>query len=116
MTRLSGIIQNLMQVAEKTTDSVNFDDVAALVSDDIEAVDRLIIKSLDSDVPLVSKVSEYIVMSGGKRLRPLIVLLAARALGYEGDQHISAAAIIEFIHTATLLHDDVVDSSERLSK
>ena len=113
MTRLSGIIQNLMQVAEKTTDSVNFDDVAALVSDDIEAVDRLIIKSLDSDVPLVSKVSEYIVMSGGKRLRPLIVLLAARALGYEGDQHISAAAIIEFIHTATLLHDDVVDSSER---
>jgi len=113
MTRLSGIIQNLMQVAEKTTDSVNFDDVAALVSDDIEAVDRLIIKSLDSDVALVSKVSEYIVMSGGKRLRPLIVLLAARALGYEGDQHISAAAIIEFIHTATLLHDDVVDSSER---
>jgi len=113
MTRLSGIIQKLMQVAQKTTDSVNFDDVAALVSDDIEAVDRLIIKSLDSDVPLVSKVSEYIVMSGGKRLRPLIVLLAARALGYEGDQHISAAAIIEFIHTATLLHDDVVDSSER---
>ena len=113
MTRLSGIIQKLMQVAQKTTDSVNFDDVAALVSDDIEAVDRLIIKSLDSDVPLVSKVSEYIVMSGGKRLRPLIVLLAARALAYEGDQHISAAAIIEFIHTATLLHDDVVDSSER---
>jgi len=113
MTRLSGIIQKLMQVAQKTTDSVNFDDVAALVSDDIEAVDRLIIKSLDSDVALVSKVSEYIVMSGGKRLRPLIVLLAARALAYEGDQHISAAAIIEFIHTATLLHDDVVDSSER---
>ena len=113
MTRLSGIIQKLMQVAQKTTDSVNFDDVAALVSDDIEAVDRLIIESLDSDVALVSKVSEYIVMSGGKRLRPLIVLLAARALGYEGDQHISAAAIIEFIHTATLLHDDVVDSSER---
>ena len=113
MTRLSGIIQKLMQVAQKTTDSVNFDDVAALVRDDIEAVDRLIIESLDSDVALVSKVSEYIVMSGGKRLRPLIVLLAARALAYEGDQHISAAAIIEFIHTATLLHDDVVDSSER---
>ena len=113
MTRLSGIIQNLMQLPEKTTDYVNFQDVAALVSDDIDAVDRLIIKSLESDVALVSKVSEYIVMSGGKRLRPLIVLLVARALGYEGDQHISAAAIIEFIHTATLLHDDVVDSSER---
>ena len=79
----------------------------------MQAVDRLISESLESDVPLVSQVSEYIVMSGGKRLRPLIVLLAARALGYEGDQHIRAAAIIEFIHTATLLHDDVVDSSSR---
>ena len=113
MTRLSGIITKPMQVAEKTTNSVNFDDVAALANDDIGAVNRLITRSLESDVALVSQVSEYIVMSGGKRLRPLIVLLAARALGYEGDQHIRAAAIIEFIHTATLLHDDVVDSSER---
>ncbi len=102
-----------MQLAERTSDAVNFDDVAALANDDIEAVNRLISRSLESDVPLVSQVSEYIVMSGGKRLRPLIVLLAARALGYEGEQHIRAAAIIEFIHTATLLHDDVVDSSER---
>jgi octaprenyl-diphosphate synthase len=113
MTRLSGIITKPMQVAEKTPNSINFDDVAALANDDIEAVNRLIKRSLESDVALVSQVSEYIVMSGGKRLRPLIVLLAARALGYEGDQHIRAAAIIEFIHTATLLHDDVVDSSER---
>ena len=113
MTRLSGIITKPMQVAEKTTNSVNFDDVAALANDDIGAVNRLITRSLESDVALVSQVSEYIVMSGGKRLRPMIVLLAARALGYEGDQHIRAAAIIEFIHTATLLHDDVVDSSER---
>src|SRR5210317_1350242 len=102
-----------MQVAEKTTNSINFDDVAALASDDIEAVNRLITRSLESDVALVSQVSEYIVMSGGKRLRPLIVLLAARALGYDGVQHVRAATIIEFIHTATLLHDDVVDSSER---
>ncbi|MCG8371637.1 MAG: polyprenyl synthetase family protein [Proteobacteria bacterium] len=79
----------------------------------MDAVDRLISRSLESDVALVSQVSEYIVMSGGKRLRPLIVLLAARALGYGGEQHVRAAAIIEFIHTATLLHDDVVDSSER---
>jgi len=113
MTRLSGIITKPMQVAEKTPNSINFDDVAALANDDIEAVNRLIKRSLESDVALVSQVSEYIVMSGGKRLRPMIVLLAARALGYEGDQHIRAAAIIEFIHTATLLHDDVVDSSER---
>ncbi|MDJ0794690.1 MAG: octaprenyl diphosphate synthase [Woeseiaceae bacterium] len=102
-----------MQLAEKTSDAVNFDDVAALANDDMEAVNRLISRSLESDVPLVSQVSEYIVMSGGKRLRPVIVLLAARALGYSGEQHIRAAAIIEFIHTATLLHDDVVDSSER---
>ena len=79
----------------------------------MQAVDQLISKSLASDVSLISQVSEYIVLSGGKRLRPLIVLLAARALGYTGDQHIRAAAIVEFIHTATLLHDDVVDSSER---
>lgn len=110
---LSGIITILMQVAEKTPVSISFDDIAALAKSDMQAVDRLISESLESDVSLVSQVSEYIVMSGGKRLRPLIVLLAARALGYEGDQHIRAAAIIEFIHTATLLHDDVVDSSSR---
>ena len=102
-----------MQVAEKTHESLDFDDVAALAEDDMQAVNRLISASLETDVPLVSQVSEYIVMSGGKRLRPLIVLLAARAMGYEGEQHIRAATIIEFIHTATLLHDDVVDSSER---
>ncbi|MCH9696150.1 MAG: octaprenyl diphosphate synthase [Gammaproteobacteria bacterium] len=102
-----------MQVAEKTPDSVKFEDVAALARADMNAVDQLISSSLESDVALVSQVSGYIVMSGGKRLRPLIVLLAARALGYTGTQHISAATIIEFIHTATLLHDDVVDSSER---
>ena len=109
----SGIITNLMQVAEKTPDSISFDDIAALAAGDMRAVDQLISESLESDVALVSQVSEYIVMSGGKRLRPLIVLLAARALGYEGEQHVRAATIIEFIHTATLLHDDVVDSSSR---
>jgi len=110
---LSGIITNLMQVAEKTPNPVSFDDIAALATSDRRAVDQLIADSLESDVALVSQVSEYIVMSGGKRLRPLIVLLAARALGYEGDQHVRAATIIEFIYTATLLHDDVVDSSSR---
>ena len=113
MAWLSGIITHLMQVAQKNTDPVDFDAVAALASDDMAAVNRLIRSSLESDVALVSQVSEYIVMSGGKRLRPLIVLLAARALGYDGNQHVRAATIIEFIHTATLLHDDVVDSSER---
>jgi len=112
-TVLSGIITILMQVAEKTPIFISFDDIAALAERDRQAVDQLIRDSLDSDVALVSQVSQYIVMSGGKRLRPLIVLLAARALGYEGEQHVRAATIIEFIHTATLLHDDVVDSSSR---
>ena len=102
-----------MHMARLKPEEISFDDVAALAHDDMEAVNRLISASLASDVALVSQVSEYIVMSGGKRLRPLIVLLAARALGYDGSQHISAATIIEFIHTATLLHDDVVDSSDR---
>ena len=102
-----------MQLAEKTLISVSFDDIAKLAAIDRQAVDNLIKDKLESDVPLVSQVSKYILMSGGKRLRPLIVLLAARALGYKGNQHIHAAAIIEFIHTATLLHDDVVDSSSK---
>ncbi len=103
----------LMHAVEKSPESPTFDSVVALTRDDMQAVDRLISASLKSDVALVSQVSKYIVMSGGKRLRPVIVLLASRALGYEGDQHIRAAAIVEFIHTATLLHDDVVDSSAR---
>ena len=113
MAACSGIILSVMHVAKTTTPPICFDDVAALAADDMQAVNRLIERSLASDVALVSQVSQYIVMSGGKRLRPLIVLLAARALDYQGDQHIRAAAIIEFIHTATLLHDDVVDSSMR---
>ena len=102
-----------MYAIDKSVELPSFDDVLALAHDDMRAVDRLISVSLESDVALVSQVSEYIVMSGGKRLRPMIVLLAARAFGYDGPQHVRAAAIIEFIHTATLLHDDVVDSSSR---
>ncbi|WP_200918346.1 polyprenyl synthetase family protein [Jeongeupia sp. HS-3] len=77
----------------------------------MQAVDQLIRQRLHSDVALVSQVAEYIVASGGKRLRPMIVLLSARALGYRGEYHRELAAVIEFIHTATLLHDDVVDES-----
>ena len=102
-----------MHAVEQPLEDMDYAAVVALARDDMADVDRLIAKSLESDVALVSQVSEYIVTSGGKRLRPVIVLLAARALGYTGEQHIRAAAIIEFIHTATLLHDDVVDASER---
>jgi octaprenyl-diphosphate synthase len=102
-----------MHAAEEPLESVTYDAVNNLARDDMAAVDRLISSSLESAVALVSQVSRYIVASGGKRLRPLIVLLAARAFDYDGEQHVRAAAIIEFIHTATLLHDDVVDSSSR---
>ena len=101
-----------MHVVGRKQQQPSIDEVLALAKVDMRAVNNLIRESLASDVALVSQVSEYIIMSGGKRLRPLIVLLAAKALGYEGEQHVRAAAIVEFIHTATLLHDDVVDSSE----
>jgi octaprenyl-diphosphate synthase len=86
--------------------------VFELCADDMAAVDRLIRQSLDSNVVLIRQIAEYIIGSGGKRLRPMLVVLAARACGYRGPHHITLAAIIEFIHTATLLHDDVVDESE----
>jgi len=82
-----------------------------LVAEDMAAVNQVIRDALHSEVALVDQLGHYIVGSGGKRLRPLLVLLAARACGYEGRAHVNLAAIIEFIHTATLLHDDVVDAS-----
>ncbi len=86
--------------------------VRALVKDDLEATDQLIIKRLHSDVVLVNQIGHYIIHSGGKRMRPMLLLLAAGALGYKGQHHHTLAAVIEFIHTATLLHDDVVDDSD----
>jgi octaprenyl-diphosphate synthase len=91
---------------------MQLEQVRALVADDLRRVDQVIVERLASDVVLVNQVSQYIIGAGGKRLRPLSVLVAARACGYRGDQHVDAAAIIEFIHTATLLHDDVVDGSD----
>ena len=82
------------------------------VADDFSRVNDLIIKRLSSDVPLVEKIAQYIIESGGKRLRPLLVLLSSQAIGYKGDDHLKLAAVIEFLHTATLLHDDVVDTSD----
>ncbi|MFI0473673.1 octaprenyl diphosphate synthase [Halomonas sp. HMF6819] len=83
----------------------------AVVAGDFEAVNRTIVEQLNSNVPLVETIGQYIIESGGKRMRPLLVLLAARALGYEGDKHVTLATLIEFMHTSTLLHDDVVDDS-----
>jgi octaprenyl-diphosphate synthase len=108
---MTGIINNTMELVNNPHTEFSLDDVRALLGNDWPSVNLQIVENLQSDVALVNSVSHYIVNSGGKRLRPLLVLLAARACGYEGDRHVLAAVIIEFIHTATLLHDDVVDAS-----
>ena len=91
---------------------LSFDDVMSRCIADMQAVDQVIHQRLSSEVALVNQLSHYIVNSGGKRLRPLLAMLSARIFGYQGDMHYLLAAIIEFIHTATLLHDDVVDESD----
>jgi octaprenyl-diphosphate synthase len=91
---------------------VDYKTIQNLVESDMKAVDALIQQRLQSDVVLVNQLSHYIINSGGKRLRPMLALLMARACGYEGNKHVDIAAIVEFIHTATLLHDDVVDESD----
>ena len=101
-----------MQLVQPDSGTFDLEAIRGQLGDDWAAVNREISRQLHSDVALVNSVSQYIINSGGKRLRPLLVLLAARACGYRGDQHVTAAAIIEFIHTATLLHDDVVDDIE----
>ena len=101
-----------MKLVQAKSDAFDLEAIRGLVSDDWNAINREIHAQLSSDVALVNSVAHYIIGSGGKRLRPLMVLLGARACGYTGSQHVLAAAIIEFIHTATLLHDDVVDDSD----
>lgn len=86
--------------------------VRAVVSDELDAVNRVIVEQLESDVAMVENVGQYIVDAGGKRLRPMLALLAARALESTSEAQVKFAAVVEFIHTATLLHDDVVDVSE----
>jgi len=90
----------------------DFTQVRELASTDMRRVDALIRQRLSSDVVLINQIADHIIASGGKRLRPMLHVLAAGAAGYRGDQHTKLAAIIEFIHTSTLLHDDVVDESD----
>ncbi|HAS62118.1 MAG TPA: octaprenyl diphosphate synthase [Vibrio sp.] len=91
---------------------MDFKAIQALTADDMAKVNETIQAQLNSDVSLINQLGFYIVSGGGKRLRPLLAILSARALGYQGSAHTTAAAFIEFIHTATLLHDDVVDESD----
>lgn len=91
---------------------MSIESIQALAKGEMARVDALIRAKLHSDVLLINQIAEHIVAAGGKRLRPMLTVLAARAFGYAGDKHSTLAAIIEFIHTSTLLHDDVVDQSD----
>ncbi|SMB50176.1 octaprenyl diphosphate synthase [Serratia proteamaculans] len=91
---------------------MNLEQITELTAQDMAAVNATILEQLNSDVTLINQLGYYIISGGGKRIRPMIAVLAARALHYQGDKHITVAALIEFIHTATLLHDDVVDESD----
>ena len=102
----------MQEVLENQSAGLNINDIRALAQADSQAVNQLILARLSSGVALINELGRYIINSGGKRLRPLLVLLASRACGYQGEHHIELAAVIEFIHTATLLHDDVVDASD----
>ena len=90
---------------------MTIDAIRAFIADDLHAVDKVIRERLNSEVVLIRQIADYIIGGGGKRLRPALLVLASRACGYRGEHHHELAAVIEFIHTATLLHDDVVDES-----
>ena len=89
----------------------NFEDIQNLIRDDLNSTDQVLIDNLSSDVALINQMSSYIIGAGGKRIRPLLLLLCARASNYQGKHHHLMAVVIELIHTATLLHDDIVDES-----
>jgi octaprenyl-diphosphate synthase len=107
-----GMDQSSFQAEATPTQATDIRHVFDLCAGEMSSIDNLIRESLESNVVLIRQVAEYIIGSGGKRLRPMLVVLAARACDYHGQNHITTAAIIEFIHTATLLHDDVVDESD----
>jgi len=100
------------KIAAFPENAVSFESIKHLLAPDMSVVDGVIRTRLHSEVALVNQVGEYIINSGGKRLRPALVVLSAKAYGYSGEYHYNLAAVVEFIHTATLLHDDVVDESE----
>jgi len=105
-----------MTVSQKSNNTahppIDFTAIQQLTEKEAKAVDQLILQELTSDVVLINQIGHYIINSGGKRLRPMLLLLTAKALNYQQDNHLVLAAVIEFIHTATLLHDDVVDESD----
>ncbi len=111
-----GVLANLPpSTASDSQDAVREDALSrlvGLVGEDLRACNRTIVAQMDSDVALIPQLAAHLVAAGGKRIRPLLTLAAARMCGYQGERHINLAACVEFIHTATLLHDDVVDDSK----
>ncbi|MDA8231547.1 MAG: polyprenyl synthetase family protein [Magnetospirillum sp.] len=97
---------------ERGKKAKSFDSLVALVKEDLEKVNRTVIERMHSPVKLIPQLAGHLVVAGGKRLRPVLTLASARLAGHRGERHVKLAACVEFIHTATLLHDDVVDESE----
>lgn len=104
--------QTLSPANQSASSSQGFDLLLSLVAADMQATNQLIIDRMQSKVGLIPQLAGYLIAAGGKRLRPLLTLASARLCGYEGERHYGLAACVEFIHTATLLHDDVVDESD----
>ncbi|MGF1626894.1 MAG: polyprenyl synthetase family protein [Alphaproteobacteria bacterium] len=98
--------------ARKPAVKPSLDGLLALVGDDLKRVNQLIVDNMDNPVPLIPQLAGHLIAAGGKRLRPILTLASARLCGYRGDRHLGLAACVEFIHSATLLHDDVVDESK----
>ncbi len=101
----------MIKPARNQPDTPTLDSLHMLVGEDLEQVNQVILEAVDQDVPLITDIARHIIASGGKRIRPCLLLASARMLGYAGKRHIRLAAAVELIHTATLLHDDVVDAS-----
>jgi octaprenyl-diphosphate synthase len=102
----------MSEAAKTATHSFTLEDLKSLTDSDMLRVNQVITDNLASEVVLINQLSQHIILSGGKRLRPMLVILAAKACAYEGEDDALLAAVVEFIHTATLLHDDVVDDSD----
>ena len=104
-----GVVVSLDKEREKKP---SLDSLTTLVAEDLKQVNQQILQRMDSPVPMIPQLAGHVIAAGGKRLRPVLTLASARLCGYKGDRHVKLAACVEFIHTATLLHDDVVDESQ----
>lgn len=109
---MSGVVVSINEAREAGTKKASIDPLMQLVKNDMEKVNNLILSKAGSNVEMIPEVARHLIDSGGKRLRPMLTIAAAHMCGYEGQHHVTLAASVEFMHTATLLHDDVVDESD----